>query len=94
MGCSDGDNYSRGKLSFDPSGRSLAQDLDLGRQAAAQKEWDIEHGEALLPRLWDYSYRRCNLATQADGLPLATFPGLILVGREQEAIAESPNSPN
>ena len=46
------------KLHHDPSTRNYAQDLDLGRQAAAQQEWTTEEAVALLPNLWRYSLLR------------------------------------
>ena len=53
--------YGRAKLHADPSTRLYAQDLDLGRRAAAWEGWTLEQGIALLPRLWQYSLLRCSL---------------------------------
>jgi len=78
--------YGRGKMRYDPSTRLYAQDLDLGRQAAAWEGWTLEQGSALLPRLWQYTFLRCSLASRADQYPLAAFRILVLLERKQEAI--------
>jgi tetratricopeptide (TPR) repeat protein len=77
--------YGKARIDDDPSMRSYAQDLDLGRQAASWEGWTLEEGMALLPRLWRYTLLRSSLNGRADQYPLAVFQLLILLNRKQEA---------
>jgi tetratricopeptide (TPR) repeat protein len=79
-------DYGRAKVRFDPSTRSYAQDLDLGRQAASWQGWTFEEGISLLPRLWQYTLLRCSLASRADRYPEAAFKLLVLLGNKQQAL--------
>jgi hypothetical protein len=78
--------YGKAKLRNDPSTRSYALDLDLGRQATMWEEWTVDEGMALLPRLWQYTLLRCSLTSRADRYPEEAFRLLILLGRKQEAL--------
>jgi tetratricopeptide (TPR) repeat protein len=78
--------YGRAKLNFDPSTRLYAQDLDLGRQAAAWEGWTLREGIALLPQLWRYTLLRCSLTSRADRYPLKAFQLLLLLKRERQAL--------
>jgi tetratricopeptide (TPR) repeat protein len=78
--------YGKAKLRNDPSTRSYALDLDLGRQATMGEGWTIDEGIALLPRLWQYTLLRCSLTSRADEYPEEAFRLLILLGRKQEAL--------
>lgn len=82
----DAGAYGRHKLRHDPSTRSYALDLDLGRQAAARPGIGTGEALALLPQLWRYSLLRCSLTSRADNYPDALIEALALVGRAQEAI--------
>jgi len=83
----DGASYGRAKVRyFVPSMRSYAQDLDLGRQAAGWRGWDLEEGVGLLPYLWRYTLLRCSLASRADNYPPVAFRVLMLLKREYEAL--------
>ena len=78
--------YGKAKLRNDPSTRSYALDLDLGRQATMWEGWTIDEGIALLPRLWQYTLLRCSLTSRADRYPEEAFRLLVLLGRKQEAL--------
>ncbi len=82
----DEGSYGKAKLQHDPSTRSYALDLDMGRQAAAREEWEFEEGLARLPNLWRYSLLRCSLASQADKYPDEVFRAMARLSRAQEAI--------
>lgn len=58
--------YAQVKLAKAKNIGSYAQDLELGRQATCQEEFDYEKGVALLARLWRYSLLRCQLAEWAS----------------------------
>jgi hypothetical protein len=78
--------YGRAKLRFDPGTRLYAQDLHLGRQAAAWDGWTLELSTDMLPRLWHYTFLRCSLASRADRYPVTSFCLLVLLKRKQEAL--------
>jgi len=78
--------YGKAKLRNDPSTRSYALDLDLGRQATIWEGWTVDEGMALLPRLWQYTLLRCSLTSRADRYPEEAFRLLVLLGRKQEAL--------
>ena len=78
--------YGKAKLRNDPSTRSYALDLDLGRQATIWEGWTIDEGMALLPRLWQYTLLRCSLTSRADRYPEEAFRLLVLLERKQEAL--------
>ena len=78
--------YGQAKIRYDPSTRSYALDLDLGRQATIWEGWTREEGIALLPRLWQYTLLRCSLKSRADRYPEEAFRMLVLLGRKQEAL--------
>jgi tetratricopeptide (TPR) repeat protein/ribosomal protein L37AE/L43A len=78
--------FGRAKLRFDPSTRSYAHDLDLGRQATVWEGWTFEESIALLPRMWQYTLLSCSLTSRADKYPEPAFRLLVLLGRKQEAI--------
>ena len=78
--------YGQAKIRDDPSTRSYALDLDLGRQATMWEGWTLEEGMALLPRLWQYTLLRCSLTSRADRYPEEAFRLLVLLGRKQEAL--------
>jgi tetratricopeptide (TPR) repeat protein len=82
----DTKEYGRAKLRFDPSTRSYAQDIYLGRLAASWEGWTLEEGIALLPRLWQYTLLHCGLASGADSYPEEGFRLLALLKREREAL--------
>src|SRR5579859_2878998 len=48
----DKGDFGRAKIQYDPSMHAYAQDLALGRQAAARPELTLREGLALLPQLW------------------------------------------
>jgi hypothetical protein len=78
--------YGRAKMHYDSSMHGYAQDLELGRIAAASIAGTVEDGITALPRLWQYSLLRCSLASHADSYPDQVFETLALIGRAQEAI--------
>jgi tetratricopeptide (TPR) repeat protein len=83
----DTGSYGRNKIRVsDPSTRSYALDLDLGRRAAAWEGWTLQDGISYLPFLWRYTLLRCSLRSRADQYPLATFRLLLRLGREREVI--------
>ena len=82
----DEGQYGKTKIRFDPSTRSYAQDLNLGRAAAAREDLDFEESLKLLPKLWRYTLLRCSLASRADNYPETLFEAMVLLNREQEAI--------
>jgi hypothetical protein len=82
----DQGEFGQRKLQIDPSTRSYAQDLDLGREAAANDKVAFEVQLERLPRLWRYSLLRCSLASRVDQYPLSAFKLLVLLGRQQEAL--------
>lgn len=79
--------YGKAKVQWDPSTRSYALDLDLGRKAAAWHGWTLDEGIAQLPHLWCYSLLRCTLASRADSYSEELFEAMVLVGWKQRAIA-------
>jgi tetratricopeptide (TPR) repeat protein len=83
----DEGTYGQAKVRWDPSTWSYAQDLDLGRQAAAWDGWGFDEGVAHLPHLWRYSLLRCTLASQADNYSVEMIETMVRVGWEQRAIA-------
>jgi tetratricopeptide (TPR) repeat protein len=78
--------YGQAKIHDDPSTRSYALDLDLGRQATMWEGWTNEEGMNLLPRLWKYSLLRCGLTSRADRYPEKAFRLLVLLRKKQEAL--------
>jgi tetratricopeptide (TPR) repeat protein len=82
----DAGSYGRAKLHWDPSTRSYAEDLELGRQAAARDGLTFDEGLYLLPYLWRYSLLRGALASRADKLPDEYFTTLLLLGEVQHAL--------
>ena len=82
----DAVQYGKAKIRDDPSTRSYALDLDLGRQATMWEGWTIDEGMALLPHLWQYTLLRCSLTSRADRYPEEAFRLLVLLGRKQEAL--------
>jgi len=82
----DAGSYGQAKIRHEPSMRSFASDLDLGRQAAAWEGWPLNKGLALLPQLWQYTLLRCSLASRADDYPQEAFELLFLLGREPEVM--------
>ncbi len=78
--------YGQAKLQHDSNVYSYAQDLDLGRQAAAWEEWEIEEGVAHLPHLWRYTLLASSLASRADQYPEEVFRFLILINQKRKAI--------
>jgi nucleoside phosphorylase/tetratricopeptide (TPR) repeat protein len=83
----DAGDYGRYKIQVcDPSTRSYALDLDLGRRAAGWAGWGLQEGIAYLPTLWRYTLLRCSLRSRADQYPLATFRLLLRLGKEREVI--------
>ena len=82
----DAVQYGKAKLRNDPSTRSYALDLDLGRQATMWEGWTVDEGMALLTRLWRYTLLRCSLTSRADRYPEEAFRLLVLLGRKQEAL--------
>ncbi|HEX3640359.1 MAG TPA: AAA family ATPase, partial [Ktedonobacteraceae bacterium] len=71
---------------YDPSTRSYAQDLDLGRRAAAWERWTLEEGIVYLSHLWGYTLLRCSLTSRADRYPIEAFRLLVQLKRTSEAI--------
>jgi tetratricopeptide (TPR) repeat protein len=82
----DAEHYGKAKVAYEPGMRSYAQDLDLGRQAAAWEGRTTEEGIALLPRLWRYTLLRCSLTSRADTYSPEMFEILMLLKHEQEAL--------
>jgi hypothetical protein len=82
----DGGTYGKEKLCYDPSTLLYAQDLDLGRQAAARPSLSNEEALTLLPNLWRYSLLRCSLTSGADSYAGTVFEALAALGRQREAI--------
>jgi len=82
----DAEHYGKAKISYDPSMRSYAQDLDLGRQTAAWEGWTLEEGIAHLPHLWRYTLLRCSLTSRADTYTPEMFEIFMLLKHEQEAL--------
>jgi hypothetical protein len=80
------DVYERGKLRYDRSTRSSADDLMLGCQAAARRARGLEEGKSLLVHLWRYTLLRANLTSRADTYPIEAFQALLALGREHEAL--------
>jgi hypothetical protein len=78
--------YGKAKVQHDPSTRSYALDLDLGRTAAAAPAWSLEEAMGHLPHLWRYTLLRCSLASQADRYPLEAFQVMILLGQQSKAL--------
>jgi tetratricopeptide (TPR) repeat protein len=77
--------YSRGKLQFDSSMQTYLLDLNIGRQAAADPAWEFDDAVAQLPRLWLYSYQRCQMSGIVDTYPSVLFAAMIAIGRPQDA---------
>jgi tetratricopeptide (TPR) repeat protein len=82
----DEGHYGRAKVHYDPSMRSYAQDLNLGRIAATRDDLDFEESLQLLPKLWRYTLLRCSLASRADNYPESLFEAMVLLNQEQEAL--------
>ena len=82
----DSRSFGQRKVYYDPSMRSFSNDLDLGRKAAASRNWSFDEGISLLPRLWRYTLLRCSLAGRADRYPEAAFFVLMMLNREREAL--------
>ncbi|MBX5448800.1 TIR domain-containing protein [Thermogemmatispora sp.] len=86
----DAGRYGQRKIhELDPSTRAYADDLDLGRQAAAWEGWSFSEGLAQLPRLWRYTFLRCSLSSQAERYPPQAFALLVQLGRQHEALGLS-----
>lgn len=83
----DTGDYGRAKIRHDPSMRSYARDLDIGRQAVIDAAGeDCMTQVQLLPRLWKYSLLRCSLISQVDQYPDVLFTALVSQGRGNEAV--------
>ena len=82
----DEGEYGQAKMRHDPSTRSYAQDLSLGRQAAARQAVGLKEKIALLPRLWYYGLLQCSLANRVDNYPDDLFEVMVRVGRGVEAL--------
>ncbi|RAQ94227.1 caspase family protein [Thermogemmatispora tikiterensis] len=82
----DEGSYGRGKVATDPSMGSYAQDLDLGRRAAAAVGERLEEQLEQLPRLWGYTLLRCSLGSRADAYPDAALVVLYQLGQEAKAL--------
>jgi tetratricopeptide (TPR) repeat protein len=78
--------YGRAKVQHDPSARTYALDLDLGRDAATSAQWSLEETIQHLPRLWRYTLLRCSLASRADKYPVAAFSLMLLLGQETRVL--------
>ncbi len=82
----DAGAYGQQKIRLlDPSTQAYAQDLDLGRRAAAWEGWPFAEALAQVPRLWRYTLLRCSLSSQADRYPPEAFALLVRLGRGDEA---------
>ena len=77
--------YGHGKLCYDPSGFSYAQDLDMARAACQRNGLSIAEAVALLPRLWKYSVLRCSLASGPEDYAPGTFGVMAGLGSTEEA---------
>jgi hypothetical protein len=82
----DEEVYEQAKLQHDSSVYSYAQDLDLGRRAAAWEEWGTEEAIAHLPHLWRYTLLQSSLASRADQYPEEAFRFLVILHQKQRAI--------
>ncbi len=82
----DKGEYGKAKVQYDPSMRSYAQDLDLGRQAAIWGGWTTEERIVRLSHLWRYTLLHCTLKSRADYYSLSAFKLLLLLGQESKAI--------
>ncbi len=82
----DTEAYGKAKIRDDPSTQSFAQDLILGRYAAAREEEPMEKALEMLPQLWRYTLLGCSLTSLADRYPIEAFEALILLKRESEAV--------
>ena len=82
----DSEAYGKAKVRDDPSTRSFALDLNLGRYAAAREEETLGKGLELLPQLWRYTLLGCSLTSHADKYPIEAFVALVLLNRESEAV--------
>ncbi|WP_220209239.1 hypothetical protein [Reticulibacter mediterranei] len=82
----DEGTYGRKKLMRDSSMHSYAQDLDLGRQAAASKTRTTEEDIVFLPYIWRYTVLRCGLTSRANQYPPQAFQLLLLLNQESKAI--------
>jgi tetratricopeptide (TPR) repeat protein/uncharacterized caspase-like protein len=82
----DNVQYRQGKVRDDPSTRSYAQDVDLGRQVAAWTGWTLQEGIALLPHLWRYTLLSCSLSSRADTYTPEAFKILLSLNLEKEAL--------
>nr|BBH92098.1 hypothetical protein KTA_02970 [Thermogemmatispora argillosa] len=82
----DEGSYGRAKVQADPSMRDYAQDLDLGRQAAAAVGETLEEQLEQLPRLWGYTLLRSSLGSRADAYPDEAFLLLCQLGQEAKAL--------
>lgn len=72
---------------YDPSTRTYALDLDLGRAAASREGLELAEGIGLLPNLWRYTLLRVSLASRVDNYPIEIFEQIFLAGREKECLA-------
>ncbi|MBX5458710.1 MAG: caspase family protein, partial [Thermogemmatispora sp.] len=82
----DEGSYGRAKVAADPSMHSYAQDLDVGRRAAAAVGERLEEQLKQLPRLWGYTLLRCSLGSRADAYPDAALVVLCQLGQEAKAL--------
>lgn len=92
----DTNQYGQTKIhQFDPSTRTYAYDLEIGKQAVIDAEETFEGALKQLPRLWHYTLLRCNLANRADWYPVNAFGFLVHLNGLQEALgrAELVNEP-
>jgi tetratricopeptide (TPR) repeat protein len=78
--------YGRAKVREDPTTLMYAQDLDLGRRAAARQTDSLVESMQLLDNLWRYSLLRCSLASAANDYPEDYYRALTKLGRESEAV--------
>ena len=82
----DAQVYGQEKIKDDLSTHLYAQDLDLGRQAAAWEGWTLSEGVEKLAHLWRYTLLRTSLASQADQYTPEMFETLVWLRREQYAL--------
>jgi tetratricopeptide (TPR) repeat protein len=78
--------YGKAKVQHDPSTRSYALDLDVGRQAATSDKWGLTEAIQHLPHLWRYTLLRCSLASRADNYPVEAFELMLLLEQETKAL--------
>ena len=82
----DQGHYGRAKERYDVSTRSYVQDLDRGRQAAANCGETAEEQIRMLPHVWRYTLLRSSLRSLADDYPEETFQLLLHLGREAQVL--------